>query len=69
MKIDIDASRINHLNISISWLYLFTTGETWYNSKGFIENNYKENTKLMNEFISFKLITLLQKKSLCCACY
>lgn len=61
MKIDIDASRINHLNISISWLYLFTSGETWYNSKGFIENNYKENTKLMNEFISLKLITLLQQ--------
>jgi hypothetical protein len=61
MKIDIDASRINHLNISISWLYLFTTGETWYNSKGFIENNYKENTKLMNKFISFELITLLQQ--------
>ena len=58
MKIRLDESKIEFFKeekkeeIWLKWLYLFKSGETWYNSKGYKENNYDENKRLMDEFIS-----------------
>ena len=37
--------------IQLNWLYLFKSGESWYNSKGYKERNYGKNKQLMDEFI------------------
>jgi len=51
MKIRLDEAELKFLGIkrSLSWLYLFKSGESWYNSKGYYEDkgenklNYNKN--------------------------
>jgi hypothetical protein len=54
MKIRLDESELKFLKISrsLSWLYLFKSGMSWYNSKGYYEGYYDKNKELMDEFIS-----------------
>lgn len=58
MKIRLDEAELKFLEIkrSLSWLYLFKSGESWYNSKGYYEKYYEENKELMNEFIRQNVI-------------
>jgi len=53
MKIQQDKAELKFLGIkrSLSWLYLFKSGESWYNSKGYYEDNYHANKILMDKFI------------------
>jgi len=55
MIIGSDKAMLNQFpEISLSWLYLFKNGETWYNSKGFKEDDYNTNSRIINEFITQK---------------
>ena len=56
MIIDSDQSKlkIKGKEFALSWLYIFATGETWYNSLGFREENYEDNTKILTDFIDKK---------------
>jgi hypothetical protein len=58
MKIRLDEAELQFLGIkrSLSWLYLFKSGESWYNSKGYYEKNYEENKLLIHEFIHQKVV-------------
>jgi hypothetical protein len=55
LKIMIDSDQseltIKDEYFDLYWLYIFATGETWYNSLGFREDKYDDNTQLINEFI------------------
>jgi hypothetical protein len=57
MEIRLDEAEITSLRIerSLTWLYLFKSGESWYNSKGYKEDNYVENKELMDNFIKKKV--------------
>ena len=63
MKIRLDESKIEFFKedskekteIWLKWLYLFKSGQSWYNSKGYREIDYDQNTDLMNEFINKKV--------------
>ena len=53
IMIDSDQSKITvkENEIDLGWLYMFATGETWYNSLGFREAKYDSNSEFINEFI------------------
>jgi hypothetical protein len=57
MVIESDQSLINIIvaekehSISLSWLYIFSRGQSWYNMLGFREGNFDENSRLINDFI------------------
>jgi hypothetical protein len=55
--IDSDQSKINVGGIAfeLNWLYLFSTGETWYNHLGFKEKDYDEIKKCVDPFISAEI--------------
>jgi hypothetical protein len=44
---------------SLKMMYIMTRGETWYNSLGFYEEDYEENTRILNAFISKPIQELL----------
>ena len=48
--------------ISLSWMSLFSTGQTWYNKLGFREANYVLNTEAVSEFIAEPLSAVFSKK-------
>jgi len=48
--------------ISLSWMSLFSTGQTWYNKLGFREANYVLNTEAVAEFIAEPLSAVVSKK-------
>jgi hypothetical protein len=48
--------------ISLSWMSLFSTGQTWYNKLGFREANYVLNTEAVAEFIAEPLGAVVSKK-------
>jgi hypothetical protein len=56
IMIDSDQSKltIKENEFDLGWLYMFATGETWYNSLGFREEEYDSNTEFINEFIDQK---------------
>ena len=41
----------NTHSISLTWLYLFSRGQSWYNKLGFREAHFDENSELINDFI------------------
>lgn len=45
---------VKGVTFDLSWLYIFATGESWYNSLGFKEEAYDENTEIVTEFINKK---------------
>ena len=53
IMIDSDQSKITvkENEIDLGWLYMFATGETWYNSLGFREAKYDSNSEFINDFI------------------
>jgi hypothetical protein len=56
IMIDSDQSKITvkENEIDLGWLYMFATGETWYNSLGFREAKYDSNSEFINDFIDQK---------------
>jgi hypothetical protein len=56
IMIDSDQSilTIKENEFDMRWLYIFATGETWYNSLGFRENEYDSNSEFINDFIDNK---------------
>lgn len=66
MKIRLDEAKLKFLGveISLSWLYLFKSGESWYNSKGYKEHNYDNNKLLIEEFIRRKVVDVYNKEEL-----
>jgi hypothetical protein len=72
MKIRLDEAELKFLETkrSLSWLYLFRSGESWYNSKGYYEDknknkiNYKKNSELIREFIEQKVVDVYNKEEL-----
>ena len=66
MKIRLDEAELKFLGIkkSLSWLYLFKRGESWYNSKGYKEHNYDKNKQLIEEFIRRKVVDVYNKEEL-----
>ena len=46
---------------SLKMLYIMTRGETWYNSLGFHEEDYEENTRVLKTFIAEPIENLLDK--------
>ena len=56
IMIDSDQSKITvkENEFELGWLYIFATGETWYNSLGFREEEYDSNTEFINDFIDTK---------------
>jgi len=64
MVIQHDVAKIKG-KIGLSWLYLLTTGITWYNSKGYFgesDKKYESNKNLMLHFISMPAINLLKEE-------
>ncbi len=53
LMIDSDQSKITVQGIlfDLYWLYIFATGASWYNSLGFEEDEYVDNTEFITEFI------------------
>ena len=53
IMIDSDQSELTIKDeyFDLYWLYIFATGESWYNSLGFREDKYDDNTQLINDFI------------------
>jgi hypothetical protein len=53
IMIDSDQSKITvkENEFDLGWLYMFATGETWYNSLGFREAEYDSNSEFINNFI------------------
>ena len=45
---------------SLKMMYIMTRGETWYNSLGFHEKDYEENTRILREFIESPIEVLEQ---------
>ena len=56
IMIDSDHSKltIKENEFDMGWLYIFATGETWYNSLGFREDEYDSNSEFINDFIDKK---------------
>jgi len=48
--------------ISLKWLYLLSTGKTWYNSLGLKEELFDENDIIMNKFIKLPIRALLDEE-------
>lgn len=55
--IDSDQSKINvgGVDFELNWLYLFSTGETWYNHLGFKEKDYDKIRECITPFISAEI--------------
>jgi len=53
IMVDKDESKITvgSVEFDLNWLYIFATGESWYNSFGFKEEEYDYNSTIINEFI------------------
>lgn len=53
LMIDSDQSKITVKGVTFElyWLYIFATGQSWYNSLGFEEDEYADNTEFITEFI------------------
>ena len=72
MKIRLDEAELKFLGIkrSLSWLYLFKSGESWYNSKGYYEDkgenklNYNKNKVLIDKFIHQKVVVAYNEEEL-----
>ena len=45
---------VKDIEFELPWLYLFATGETWYNSLGFREEEYTDNSEFFYDFIDAK---------------
>ena len=56
IMVDLDKSKlyVKKIEFDLKWLYIFATGETWYNSLGFKEDEYVNNTKFIADFIAMK---------------
>ena len=54
IMVDSDQSKlyVKKVEFDLNWLYIFATGETWYNSLGFEEDEYTDNTEFLAEFIA-----------------
>jgi hypothetical protein len=54
IMVDSDQSKlyVKKVEFDLNWLYIFATGETWYNSLGFEEDEYRDNTEFLAEFIA-----------------
>jgi len=71
-KIRLDEAELKFLGIkrSLSWLYLFKSGESWYNSKGYYEDkgenklNYNKNKVLIDKFIHQKVVVAYNEEEL-----
>jgi hypothetical protein len=65
-KFMIDNGRIYNnkkIIVSLKYLYLLTTGETWYNSVGLKEINYARNKEIMDRLIQNPISFLLDKNN------
>jgi hypothetical protein len=56
------ASQITSLAISLSWMSLFTSGQTWYNKFGFREPEFVANSEAINEFIRQPISAVVSEK-------
>ena len=56
IMVDSDQSKlyVKKVEFDLNWLYIFATGETWYNSLGFEEDEYADNTEFLADFIAMK---------------
>jgi len=56
------ASQITSLAISLSWMSLFTSGQTWYNKFGFREPEFVANSEAIDEFIRQPINDVVSEK-------
>jgi len=56
------ASQITSLAISLSWMSLFTSGQTWYNKFGFREPEFVANSEAIDEFIRQPISAVVSEK-------
>ena len=56
IMVDSDQSKlyVKKVEFDLNWLYIFATGETWYNSLGFEEDEYADNTEFLADFIAME---------------
>ena len=54
--------RRKNFKISLSWLTLFSSGQTWYNKQGFREPNFDLNTEAVSEFIVEPIISVVKSE-------
>ncbi len=54
--------RRKNFKISLSWLTLFSSGQTWYNKQGFREPNFDLNTEAVSEFIMEPIISVVKSE-------
>jgi hypothetical protein len=54
--VDSDQSKltVKDVTFELNWLYIFATGQSWYNSLGFKEEEYDNNTEMVEKFINKK---------------
>jgi len=50
--------------IGLSYLYLFSKGQSWYNKLGFREANFDENSELINDFIHRQANSVFKKEDI-----
>jgi hypothetical protein len=58
----IPISKKKKINISMGWLFLFSTGQTWYNKLGFREAEYAVHSEIVNEFIRQPIVPIIPAK-------
>ncbi len=53
IMVDDDASMlyVKKVEYELKWIYIFATGESWYNSLGFKEAEYEANSDIVRQFI------------------
>jgi hypothetical protein len=51
-------------SISLSFLYIFSQGQSWYNKLGFKEENFDENSELINDFIHRSANSVCKKEDI-----
>lgn len=56
IMVDSDQSKlyVKKVEFDLNWLYIFATGESWYNSLGFEEDEYADNTEFLADFIAME---------------
>ena len=56
IMVDSDQSKlyVKKVEFDLKWLYIFATGESWYNSLGFEEDEYVDNTEFLANFIDME---------------